>query len=388
MKCRGCGREIEPNSIFCNWCGAQQLRERKRAVTVPTPRLLPSGSWFIQLRRENLNITRATAEECRSAALAARKQWLADEAAGLHREEREKLLLSDAITRYIESRRSRLRNKSIEQYEYIRDKRFESLMSMRIYDITSDDVDAAIEQELRKKSRKGGTVSAKTVIDAYGLVASVLRKYAKNSEIDVSLPEIQRRFPVILTPEEIYPAVKGTDIELDCLLAMWLSLTISEIRGLTKSKSVRGSKLYIVETVVDVHGKAERRDGGKEETRPRVYDIPPYIGKLIDKVEGDVIEPRSSHAVYMRFQRLLVNAGLPKMRFHALRHVNASVMAEEDIPTVIAQERGGWKTDSTMKRVYTHTFTASRLEADKKINARFEKLVENTDFTNTITNEK
>ena len=90
----------------------------------------------------------------------------------------------------------------------------------------------------------------------------------------------------------------------------------------------------------------------------------------------------------MRFQRLLVDAGLPKMRFHALRHVNASVMAEEDIPTVIAQERGGWKTDSTMKRVYTHTFTASRLEADKKINARFEKLVENTDFTHKITHEK
>ena len=76
------------------------------------------------------------------------------------------------------------------------------------------------------------------------------------------------------------------------------------------------------------------------------------------------------------------------MRFHALRHVNASVMAEEDIPTVIAQERGGWKTDSTMKRVYTHTFTASRLEADKKINARFEKLVENTDFTHEFTHEK
>lgn len=388
MRCRGCGRDIESNSIFCNWCGAQQIRERKRAVTVPAPRLLPSGNWTIQLRREGMRITCRTAEECRAEAIAARKQWLADEASGLHREQQKNILLSDAITRYIESKRSRLRNKSIEQYEYIRDKRFESLMSMHINDITSDDVDAAIEQELRKKSRKGGTLSPKTVIDAYGLVASVLRKYVKDSEIDVSLPEIQRSFPVILTPEEIYPAVKGTDIELDCLLAMWLSLTISEIRGLTKSKSVRGSKLYIVETVVDVHGKAERRDGGKEETRPRVYDIPPYIGKLIDEVKGDVIEPRSSHAVYMRFQRVLVNAGLPKMRFHALRHVNASVMAEEDIPTVIAQERGGWKTDSTMKRVYTHTFTASRLDADKKINARFEKLVENTDFTHEITHEK
>lgn len=388
MRCRGCGRDIESNSIFCNWCGAQQIRERKRAVTVPAPRLLPSGSWTIQLRREGMRITCQTAEECRADAISARKQWLADEASGLHREQQENILLSDAITRYIESKRSRLRNKSIEQYEYIRDKRFESLMSMHINDIASDDVDAAIEQELRKKSRKGGTLSPKTVIDAYGLVATVLRKYSKSADISVSLPEIQRSFPVILTPQEIYPAVRGTDIELDCLLAMWLSLTMSEIRGLTKSKSVRGTKLYIVETVVDVHGKPERRAGGKEETRPRVYDIPPYIMSLIDCVDGDVIEPRSGHAVYMRFQRLLDNAGLPKMSFHALRHVNASVMAEEDIPTVIAQERGGWKTDSTMKRVYTHAFTSGRLEADRKINSRFEKLVENTDFAHEITHEK
>jgi|GEM_PF-5953276 len=54
-----------------------------------------------------------------------------------------------------------------------------------------------------------------------------------------------------------------------------------------------------------------------------------------------------------RFQHVLKASNLPHMRFHALRHIN---MAEQDIPTNIAQERGGWKTDSVMKSVYTHTF--------------------------------
>ena len=72
------------------------------------------------------------------------------------------------------------------------------------------------------------------------------------------------------------------------------------------------------------------------------------------------------------------------MKFHALRHINASVMAEEMIPTVVAQERGGWKTDSTMKKVYTHTFTEGRVAADKKMDDRFNKIV---GFNGEITTE-
>lgn len=386
MKCISCGRCIEDNSLFCNWCGGKQikLKKKKAAVTVPEPRRLSSGKWFIQLRKENICITRNTADACRKDAVAARVQWERDEADGLHKPDPHNgLILSDAIDAYIESRRSRLKLRSIQQYEYIRDHRFSSLMPLPISEISGDDVDAAVEAELKKPSRRGGNVSPKTVIDAYGLIATVLRKYNKDIELNVTLPEIQRSFPVLLTPEEIYPAVKGTDIELDCLLAMWLSLSMSEIRGLTKSKSVRGDKLYIVETVVDTYGVPERRTGGKEEFRPRVCGIPPYIKTLIDAVDGDIIEPRSGHAVYMRFQTELRRAGLSPMRFHHLRHVNASVMAEEMIPTVVAQERGGWKTDFVMKKVYTHTFTPSRLEADKKMDSRFEKLI----FANEITNK-
>lgn len=152
------------------------------------------------------------------------------------------------------------------------------------------------------------------------LVASVMHKYAPDTETQVRLPEIQRTFPDLVPPDQIVAAIMGTDIELPCLLAMWLSLSMSEIRGLTKSKSVRGSKLYIVETVVDVKGKPVRKVGGKEELRPRALDIPPHIKKLIDAVPDDIIEARSGHAIYMRLQIVLKAAGLPYMRFHDLRH--------------------------------------------------------------------
>ncbi len=374
--------------MLCGERLARKKRETKKEITVPKPRKLKSGQWNIELRKEGQSITRESAEACTADALKARRQWLDAEAKGEHAPKPEPVQLKTAIDNYVESRRARIKKRTVEQYEYIRDHRFQDLMEMDINAITSDDLDDAVEKELRKPSRKGGTIAPKTVIDAYGLVASVLRKYVKGLELDVDLPSNPRKFRTVLSPEEIFPAIQGTDVELPCLLSMWFTFSMSEIRGFTKSKSLKGNKLYMVETVVDTYGKPERREGGKEEERPRVHEMPEYMMSLINAVKGDVLEPRSGHAVYMRFQKCLEDAGLPKMRFHDLRHVAASVMAEEEIPTVVSQERGGWKTDSTMKGTYTHAFSSGRRAADAKINARFERIVNGGKLQNSEQNSE
>ena len=60
----------------------------------------------------------------------------------------------------------------------------------------------------------------------------------------------------------------------------------------------------------------------------------------------------SGAAIYNKFSRLLKKYGLPHMAFHDLRHVNDSVMALLRVPDKYAQERGGWKSDHVMKKVY------------------------------------
>lgn len=372
MKCKQCKREIAAGSTFCNWCGKKQVSDKQRGeIPVPEPRQLSSGKWFIQLRinGESRSVTEETPELCRARARATKTGLIEVKSKPAD------LTLKEAVDNYIISRGNRLKDRSKEQYEYVRDNRFQALMPMKLAEITKERLDKAVEAELSKPSRKGGTISPKTVKDAYMLIVSVMHKCAPDVDTSVQLPEIQRSFPELIQPEQIFAAVVGTDVELACLLSMWLSLSMSEIRGLTKSKSIRGDKLYIVETVVDVKGKPVRKQGGKEETRPRVLDIPLYIKNLLEAVKGDIIERRSGHAIYMRFQKVLEVAGLPRMRFHDLRHINASVMADIGVPSIVAQERGGWKTDSTMKKVYTHTFDSSRREADKLINAYFDKLI-------------
>ena len=87
------------------------------------------------------------------------------------------------------------------------------------------------------------------------------------------------------------------------------------------------------------------------------------------------IELRSGKAVTNRFLRVITNAGLPHMRFHDLRHLNASVMVALGVPDLYAMERGGWKTKSTLNRVYQQTFSAERQAVDQKIDQYFESLL-------------
>lgn len=41
----------------------------------------------------------------------------------------------------------------------------------------------------------------------------------------------------------------------------------------------------------------------------------------------------------------------------------------------LCKEKGGWKTPHTMEKVYQHTFTEERREADNKMDLYFEKFM-------------
>ena len=102
-------------------------------------------------------------------------------------------------------------------------------------------------------------------------------------------------------------------------------------------------------------------------------DIMDMIEKTDAYKQGEgYIETRSVTAIGCRFRRVLAKAGVPHMTFHQLRHMNASVMAALNVPEKYAQERGGWKTPHTMKRVYQHTFSREREVVDKTIDNFFE----------------
>lgn len=342
---------------------------------------LPSGQWrtLVYSHTEKVNGKPVRKYESFTADTKRESEYLAAEFAysKKNRTRPENMTLGEAIDDYIKKSEPVLSKTSVASYKKIKRNYFLDLMDIPLKNITPEMIQDGINKEILRPSKKykspQKTLSPKTVTNAYGFIATVIRKYNPSLEFDPKLPKKEHKIKELLPPEIIFYAVKGTAIELPVLLAMWLSFSMSEVRGLTKSKSISNGYISIKEVIVDVDNKPTLKNQAKAYYRIRSLKIPEYIQTLIDKTDKneDYLVTLSGHAIYMRFMRILEKNNLPHMTFHDLRHVNASVMAQLRIPDKYAMERGGWKTDAVMKNVYQHTFSEQREQVDQQIDAYF-----------------
>lgn len=292
------------------------------------------------------------------------------------------ITLLEAVERYIDQHKESLSPATIKDYETIKKNGFQDIMLLKLKDFDADILQDAVNRESkrlsRKRTRNPRPISTKRLRNEYGLIRPVIKKYRKDIDFEeISLPKVPPRIPDLLPAETIFRIIRGTDLELAVSLAMWLSFTSSEIRGLTKSKSVNGDYITIREVLVDGPNGPVRKTIGKNDYRNRRHRIPPYIKQLIENVDGDILVPLKSWELSHKWAQLLKKNGLPHMTFHDLRHVNASVMALLRIPDKYAQERGGWKSDKVMKKVYQQTFSDERKRVDDVIDQYFEGKMQN-----------
>lgn len=73
--------------------------------------------------------------------------------------------------------------------------------------------------------------------------------------------------------------------------------------------------------------------------------------------------PLDGSVVTHQFQRLLVRAGLPHMRFHDLRHCAATLMALQGVPVRVAMETLGHSQIATTMEIYTHVLPSQSDDA-------------------------
>ena len=107
------------------------------------------------------------------------------------------------------------------------------------------------------------------------------------------------------------------------MLAMWLSFTMSEVRGI-RVCDIKDGIMTINQVVVDVRGMPVAKAAGKEYDRNRALAVPPYIMRLIEDTpawkDGDgYIITASGESIRGRFRRLCAKAdfaghlqGIPK----------------------------------------------------------------------------
>lgn len=336
-----------------------------------TAKQLPSGSWFIRVYDSELKKQVCFTSPLPGKAGKNEVELMAREYQLGKRMKKEKgKTLGECIDEYISLKENILSPATIEGYRKERRNGLADLCGLYLSEINSQVIQAHI-------NRIALTKSPKSVRNTHGLLVSVLNVYMPELIIRTTLPKAQKRIKQLPDVREVLQAVVGSDIELPCLLAIWCSLRMSEIRGAKRSDIVNGI-LTIRDTVVTVNGEHIEKHSTKTIDSTRQIMLPQRIQGLISALPNnqDKLTLLSGQAIYKRFSRLLERQGIPHMTFHDLRHMNASVMLALGIPDKYAMERGGWSSDHIMKSVYQHTFSEERRKADEKIDSYFNSVLE------------
>ena len=330
---------------------------------LPTAQLLPSGQYRcrVMVDGERVSVVDSDPSVAQAKAMALQS--------GLEKRRQKPISLTvgEAIDRYIEIKDSVLSISTVAGYKRVRNNSLQDLMGLRLEDLTQENVQRSVNKMAREKSPK-------TVKNAHGLLTAALAEFYPELVLHTTLPQKQRTD--IIVPSEadikaIMECVKGKSCELPVMLALWMGLRMSEIRGLTWD-CIEGDMLHIKQAKVD-----EGLKGTKTYNSNRKVPIPPYIKELLENHphRGEFIIPDSRRAIASRFDYYCEKAGIKHYRFHDLRHANASVMLALNVPDKYAMERMGHATNNMLKTVYQHTMPEKKQEIKNTIDSYFENLL-------------
>lgn len=342
-----------------------------------TAKQLPSGSWRCRVYDGELKKQISFTSDLPGKAGKNEAELMAHQyLTGKKQKKEQGKTVGECIDEYIALKENILSPTTISGYRKYRKTSLSGLCDILIKNLTQQEVQAYI-------NRLALTMSPKSIRNAHGLLSAVVKVYAPELYLNTTLPKVQKKFKQLPEVIDVWKAIHGTEIELPCLLAMWCSLRMSEVRGLKKS-DIKNGIITVERTIVNADNEHIEKDSTKTIESTRQIELPEYIVSLINALpeEQEYITLIKDHALYMRFTRLLERKGIKHMSFHDLRHMNASIMLMLGIPDKYAMERGGWSTNSTLKSVYQHTFSAERKAADKKINDYFNSLLDTILDTN------
>lgn len=325
----------------------------KKNVDLNIPKIiqLPSGAYSTKVMVEGVRytITKDTPEECAAEATAIK--YRAKEAK--KKEKTKSISLSDAIDRYIDSRRGSVSPTTIYGYERYKANCFRTMMASDVFTTTDEQWQAAIRREAKERSPK-------YVANAWGLIrASILEATGKTPR--VNLPAKEKNERPYLDPEQVkvfVEAIKGDIVEIAALLAL-SSLRRSELRGLTwdcinfekKTITVNGAMVYAGKDGGMIYKKQN-----KTAASSRIVPIIPPLEAALRSAErtSEYVVPLGGTCLHRRINRICAENNLPQIGVHGLRHSFASLAYHLQIPEKIAMEIGGWSDDHTMRKIYTH----------------------------------
>ena len=264
----------------------------------------------------------------------------------------------------------------------------------RLVKLTPD----AIQMYMNRKLASG--LSPNTVRNHHAVLRRALTQaerwglVPRNVARLVTPPRAAREEVKPLTPEQaraFLDAVQGSRHEALYQVALGLGLRQGEVLGLTWDATDLESATLRVDRTLQRYDGAYHLDEVKTARSRRVIGVPRplvallkvrrtrqreerlragagWAGNELNLVFTTVAgAPLYSANVTRAFQKAVEDAGLPRQRFHDLRHAAASFMLAEGVSLKVAQEVLGHSTIAVTADIYSHVMPAATRDATERV---------------------
>ena len=341
MKCKRCKREIADNSIYCNWCGHQQVTAANE-VRVPVPKR-KGNTWFAQLTvdGQRVYVSGESEEEYYAKARAAKAKLIEIKKAA------PRITLGTAIDNYIKDNDAVLSPSTINAYKSYRRTRFKGYMGE----------DAAQINYQRMVNEEARTRAPKTVHTAWRLVTASL-KHANIPITPVNLPQKHKTERPWLDYQQIsilLDKCKDKPYELGILLGLH-GLRRSEILHLTADDidTERGLIYVRGASVIGENNKLTDKATNKTTSSTRTVNIViPRLNDVIKNKNGKLISTNPT-TLYGSINKLCAKNGLPQVGVHGLRHSYISLCFHLGWNIQTVMQQGGYSNPQVVNEVYRH----------------------------------
>ena len=330
---------------------------------------LPSGRWRVRVY-DGKNAEGKDTYKSFTADTKRQAEYLAAEylAGKRSRTASDSRTLAEAYARYIEIKKNTLSPATVREYSRAAKHDFPELMPLRLSRLTQEAVQSAV-------NIMAATHSPKSVRNAHGLLSAVLRMFAPEIRLNTRMPQARKSdiyVPSEKEVEDLVRSIRGTELEKAVLLAAFGSLRRSECSALLIS-DIEGDIVHVNKALVLDEEHHWVIKPPKSKAGYRDVKMPPFvIERLIPAENGRIVNimPVTITDYFIDARRKF---HLPHFRFHDLRHYQASILHAMGVPDKYIMERGGWKTDSTLKNIYQHTMSDKRKQVEDEIVKRFEE---------------
>lgn len=277
-----------------------------------------------------------------------------------------------------------LKPKTIESYRYLATKHIIPLLgNIKLKELKPTHIQSLYTTKLEEGLSKR-TVQYIHAVLRRALNQAVLWDLLARNPTDRVVPPVpEKKAPVTLSVEELkyfLESVKEHRFYPIYLIAIGCGLREGEILGLeAKDIDLEQGLISVRQTVVDIRGKIHINEP-KTPKAKRVVAMPSFVIEELKKLslpkDGFVFKtlnntPIGPRNLLRHFQDTLEAIGLPRVRFHSLRHSYASIQLQSGTHPKVVQEALGHSSIELTLNTYSHLLPSLQKEAAEKIDKIF-----------------